>query len=109
MAGSGESVGRSALDEGSAGEGGAHLDIAGSAQGTSEVLRTLVGFGHLQHKGIEVLGTFHGLCVAVLRLSCSRCNPRRSHRRSPRSLLSLQDGRLLNAAKHEAQRVGGAP
>ena len=71
MAGSGKSVGRSALDEGSAGEGGAHLDIAGSAQGTSEVLRTLVGFGHLQHKGIEVLGTLHGLCIAVLRLSCS--------------------------------------
>ena len=53
MAGSGKSVGRSALDEGSAGEGGAHLDIAGSAPGTNEVLRTLVGFGHLQHKGMR--------------------------------------------------------
>ena len=85
---------------GDAGEGGAHLDIAGSAQGTSEVLRTLVGFGHLQHTGIEVLGTLHGLCPAAHRLSCSPRIPRRS----PRSLLSLQDGRLLNAGKQEAKQ-----
>ncbi len=85
---------------GDAGEGGAHLDIAGRAQGTSEVLRTLVGFGHLQHKGIEVLGTLHGLCPAAHRLSCSPRIPRRS----PPSLLSLQDGRLLNAGKQEAKQ-----
>ena len=42
---------------GDAREGGAHLVVADSVQGTSEVPRTLVGFGHLQYKGIEVLRT----------------------------------------------------